>query len=51
MPSGRSTTRGPANVNRNSFGKLFAFGVGGAQCAQPLYIPNDSANGGSRERA
>ena len=38
----------PGNVNPKTFGKKFSFAVDGAVFAQPLYVPNLSINGVTR---
>ncbi len=38
----------PANVNHNSFGKLFSCPVNGAVYAEPLWVPSLTANGSVR---
>ena len=39
-------TLSPANVNANTFGKLFSYSLQGRIYAQPLYVPNVTINGG-----
>jgi hypothetical protein len=41
------TTLTPANVNANSFGKVFSFPLDGSAYAQPLYVSNYKMNDGN----
>lgn len=43
----KETTLNPSNVNSSTFGKKYSFSVDGQIYGQPLYLPNQTVNGGS----
>jgi hypothetical protein len=45
----QEVTLTPSNVNSNQFGKLLSYPVDGQIYAQPLYVPQLSINGGTRD--